>query len=164
MPTNSASLTNLLPANLKENNNVPPSSANAGGSAAVITQTANCEHCAADHRKRHSKDSLCRRHVQCVHLPGSTEPSNVHHPNNSVGLNSVITTIEGSTTTTTATGTNVSSSLATTTNLNLTGTAIRPAATNQLSDREPSQTSAKKIRPLKRCAEHNMRVRSGYES
>ena len=151
MPTHSASLTNLSPANLKENNNVAPSSA--GGSAAVITQTANCEHCAADQRKRHSKDSLCRRHVQCVPLSGS-EPSNVHHPNN-VGLNSVITTIEGSSTTTTAAGTNVTSSL--TTNLNL--TATRPAATNQLPDRELSQTSAKKIRTLKQCAEHNTRVR-----
>lgn len=158
MPTNSTSLTNLSPANLKDNNNIAPSSTNAGGSAAVITQTANCEHCAADHRRRHSKDSLCRRHVQCIHLAASNDLSNVH-PNNSAGLNSVITTIEG-VTGNTAGATNVTSSLAPNSNLNLTNnTTNRQTTAHQLPDREATQTSAKKIRPFKHCAEHNLRVR-----
>lgn len=159
VPTNSPSLTGL--ANLKDNNNIASSSANAGGSAAVITQTANCEHCAADHRRRHSKDSLCRRHVQCIHLAGSTDLGNVH-PNNSAALNSVITTIDGATATT-AGGTNVTSSLATNSNLNLTSSTVtRQAATNQLPDGETNKKSAKKKAPLK-CAEHNLRVRFGLD-
>lgn len=141
VPTNSTSLNNLSPNHLKDNNNT-----NGGGSVAVIAQTTNCEHCSTD-KRRQSKDSLCRKHIQCIQLTSS----NNSHPSN-VGLNSVITTtVEGGTTTTTGCCTNVTSAL---TN----STATNPTSTNSATQiKEPcSHTAPKKIRPFKQCSKHNV--------
>lgn len=142
MPT-STSITNLAGNHLKEN-----LSNSVNGSVAVIAaQTTSCNHCTEDDRRRHSKDSLCRRHVQCIQLSSSTNNLTGNLNNNNIGLNSVITTSIGGTTTSTTTNTNA--------NANLIASHNQKATT-----KDPNQTRIKKIKPFKQCSsKHNFKVK-----
>ena len=142
MPT-STSLTNLSLNHLKDNNNLPNSTTlNGGGSIAVIAQSTNCGHCIAENNKRrHSKDSLCRKHVQCIQLTSSGSATNLATTNHS-NLNSVITTtaLDGGITSTTTTQPNLT-------------TFHNHQLTNQ-----PKETTSKKIKAYKQCSKQNLRV------
>lgn len=143
VPTNSTSLNNLSPNHLKDNNNTINS---AVGSIALIAQTTNCNHCTADDRRRQSKDGLCRKHVQCIQLPNSnSNPTNV-------GLNSILTKIDGS-----ATNCGCTTNVTTSTTLTKNNSTTTNATTTQFSTtKETSNTVPKKIRHFKQFAKQNV--------